>query len=143
MLGALLQWIAGVVALTSVVLDGHVGNHNALQRARPNTRHLIAKRRCDAALYVPYVGPYAGRGPHRQDGRKGDDDNLPGHYLKATTVEGHIQTRLSQAQLLHKEFAHPLTVVILAQTNLRTQARAHGILFSRDLARASAPRVDS
>jgi putative transposase len=142
MLGALLQLIAGVVSLTYVVLDGHFGNPNALQMAQQSNLHLISKLRCDAALYVPYVGPYAGRGPHRKYGSKVDYDNMPGHYLKETTVEGHIQTRLSQAQLLHKEFAQPLNVVILAKTNLRTQARAHVILFSSDLDLASAQLVD-
>jgi hypothetical protein len=132
MLGAFLTLIAGVVSLPYVVLDGHFGNHNALQMARQNTLHLISKLRYDAALYFPYVGPYAGRGPHRTYGSKVDDDNLPGQDLKETTVEGHIQTRLSQVQLLHKEFAHPLHVVILAKTNLRTQARAHVLLFSSD-----------
>ena len=52
---------------------------------------------------------------------------------KETTVEGHIQTSLYQAQLLHKEFAQPLNVVIIVKTNLRTQAQAHVILFSSDL----------
>lgn len=53
-------------------------------------------------------------------------------------MEGHIQIRLSQAHLLHKEFAHPLHVILLAKTNLRTQARAPVILFSSDLALAYA-----
>ena len=35
-----------------------------------------------------------------------------------------------------------MNVVILAKTNLRTQARAHVILFSSDLALAYAPLVD-
>ena len=142
MLSALLQLIAGVVSLTYVVLDGHFGNHNALQMARQSHLHLISKLRCDAALYFPYVGPYAGRGPHRKYGSKVDYDNLPGQYLKETTVEGHIQTRLYQVQLLHKEFAQPLNVVILAKTNLRTQARAHVLLFSSDLELAYAQLVD-
>src|SRR5688500_2746881 len=47
-LDALLHLIAGGVSLTSVVLDGHFGNHNALQMARQHTRHLISKLRCDA-----------------------------------------------------------------------------------------------
>src|SRR5207245_11242844 len=63
--------------------------------------------------------------------------------LQETTVEVHIQTCLYQAQLLHKEFAQPLNVVILAKTNLRTQARAHVILFSSDLELAYASLVDS
>jgi hypothetical protein len=141
MLTALLQRIATVLSVTSLVLDGHFGNHNALHMARQCGLHLIAKLRCDAALSLPYTGLYAGRGPRRQDGHKVDDDHLPVPYLKETTVEGPIETRLYQRQLLHKEFAHPLHVVILAKTNLRTQARAHVILFRSRLDLAYAPLV--
>ena len=52
------------------------------------------------------------------------------------SVEGHIETRLYQMQLRHKEFTQPLHVVIIAKTNVRTQARAHVVLFSSDLAPA-------
>jgi putative transposase len=142
MLGALLHMIAGVVSLTYVVLDGHFGHHNALAMAQQHNLHLISKLRCDAALYFPYAGPYAGRGPRRKYGDKVDYANLPAQYLKATTVEGHIQTCLYQIQLLHKEFAQPLNIVIIVKTNLRTQARAHVVLFSSDLALAYAPLVD-
>jgi hypothetical protein len=142
MLSALRHLIAGVVSLTYVVLDGHFGNHNALHMARQNNLHLISKLRYDAALYFPYTGPYAGRGPHRKYGDKVDYDALPGQYLQETTVEGHIETCLYQMQLLHKEFTQPLNVVIIAKTNLRTQARAHVVLFSSDLALAYAPLVD-
>jgi hypothetical protein len=44
-LDALLHLIAGVVSLTSLVLDGHFGNHNALQMARQHNLHLISKLR--------------------------------------------------------------------------------------------------
>jgi hypothetical protein len=142
MLGALRHLIAGVVELTYVVLDGHFGHHNALAMAQQHHLHLISKLRCDAALYFPYTGPYAGRGPRRKYGAKVDYHNLPGHYLNATTVEGHIQTRVYQASLLHKEFAQPLNVVILVKTHLRTQARAHVILFSSDLELAYTSLVD-
>jgi putative transposase len=141
-LDALLHLIAGVVSLTYLVLDGHFGNHNALQMAQQHNLHLISKLRCDAALYLPYTGPYAGRGPHRKYGDKVDYDALPLLYLKETTVEGQIKTCIYQMQLLHKEFAQPLNVVIIVKTNLRTQARAHVILFSSDLALAYAPLVD-
>ncbi len=123
-------------------LDGHFGNHNALQMAPQHHLHLISKLRYDAALDFPYTGPYAGRGPHRKYGRKVDDDNRPTQYLKATTVEGHIQTCVYQAQRLHKEVQQPLNVVLIAKTNLRTQARAHVMLFSSDLALAYALLVD-
>ena len=56
MLDALLHLIAGVVALRSVRLDGHFGNHNAVHMARQSHLHLLAKLRGDAALYLPYTG---------------------------------------------------------------------------------------
>jgi putative transposase len=142
MLDALLELIAGWVRLPSLVLDGHFGNHNALHMARQSNLHLISKLRCDAALSFPSTGPYAGRGPRRKYGRKVDYDHIPEQYLKKTTVEGHIQTCLYQTHLLHKEFAQPLNVVIIAKTNLRTQARAHVLLFSSDLELASTSLVD-
>jgi putative transposase len=131
-LDALLTRVAGYIPWTYLVLDGHFGNHNALQMARQSHLHLISKLRYDAALYFPYTGPYAGRGPHRTYGRKLEYHNIPAPYLKETTVEGNIQTCLSQAQLLHKACAHALNVVIIVKTNLQTQTRGHVILFSSD-----------
>lgn len=66
MIDALLQLIAGGFPLTSLVLEGPCGHHNALHRARQNHWHLIAKLRCDAALYFPSTGSSAGRGPRRK-----------------------------------------------------------------------------
>jgi hypothetical protein len=141
-LDALLQLIAGVIPLTYLVLDGHFGNHNALQMAQQSQLQLISKLRYDAALYFPYTGPYAGRGPYRKYGAKVDYDALPTQYLKETTVEGPMQTCIYQMHLLHKEFTQPLNVVIIAKTNLRTQARAHVVLFSSDLALAYTLLID-
>jgi putative transposase len=141
MIDALLHLITAYVSLTYVVLDGHFGNHNALHLARQSHLYLIPKLRCDAALYFPYTGPYAGRGPHRKYSAKVQYDNIPMPYLKETFVEGHIQTCLYQTQLLHKEFTQPLNGVIMAKTNLHTQARAHVLLFSNDLDLAYAPLI--
>src|SRR5207253_1389932 len=115
MLEALLRLITTVLAVTSLVLDGHFGNHNALHMVRQCNLHLIATLRCDAALDFPYTGPYAGRGPRRKYGRKVDYDNLPETYRKHTTVDGHIETRLSQPQLLHKAPTQPVHAAISAQ----------------------------
>jgi DDE superfamily endonuclease len=142
MLTALLHLIATVLSVTYLVLDGHFGNHNALHMARQCGLHLISKLRCDAALYFPYTGPYAGRGPRRKYGPKVAYDHLPRQYIKEITVAGHIETRLYQMQLRHKEFTQPLNVVIIVKINLRTQARAHVVLFSSALALAYAPLVD-
>ena len=71
-----------------------------------------------------------------------DDDDLPRPYRKATTVEGPMQTWVDQMPLRHKAFTPPLHVVILVQTNLRPQARAHVVLLSSELDLADAPLVD-
>jgi hypothetical protein len=67
---------------------------------------------------------------------------MPVSYLPATTVEGHMQTRLSQRRRLHKEFVHPLPVVSIAKTTWRTQARAQVVLLRSDLDLAYAALVD-
>jgi hypothetical protein len=142
MLGALWPWIAGLVSLTSLVLDGHCGHHNALQRARQPRLPLLSKLRGEAALSCPSTGPYAGRGPRRKYGDKVDDAAIPLPDLKETTVEGQVKTCVSQLPLRHTECPQPLNVVSIVKMNLRPQARAHVVLFRSDLALAYAPLVD-
>ena len=69
-------------------------------------------------------------------------DHLPGPSRTETTVEGPSETRLYQRPVLHPECAPPLPVVIIAKTNVRTQAQAHGVLCRSALALAYAPLVD-
>jgi putative transposase len=142
-LAALLHLIAGVISWTYLGLDGHFGTHNAVQMARQTNLQLISTLRWDAALSFPYSGPYAGRGPQRHYGHQSDSNNIPVQSLKETTGEGHIQPRLYQGQLLHKEVAPPLNVVIMVKGNRQTQAHAHVILFSSALPLAAAALVDS
>jgi putative transposase len=139
----LLTLLAGCIRLPSWVLAGHCGNHNALHRARQSNLPLLAKLRCDAALYFPYTGPYAGRGSRRQYGRQVAYDPIPEPSLKETTVEGPMQTCRSQTHRLHQAFAPPLHGVSIAQTHLRPQARAPVLLFSSDLELAYTSLVDS
>lgn len=133
MIQKFLLLLNGLFPLTYLVLDGHFGNNNALQMARQCGLHLISKLRYDAALYFPYVGHYSGHGPRRKYGAKIDYHNIPDKYLQKTSVERGIQTNIYQAQMLHKEFAQALNVVIIVKINLKTQAWAHVILFSSDL----------
>ena len=125
--------INGLFQLTYLVLDGHFGNNNALQMTRQCGLHLLSKLRCDAALHFPYDGPQASRGARRKYGTKIDYDHIPAKYLKQTSVEGDIQTDVYQTQMLHQKFSQPLNVIIIVKTNLKTQARAHVILFCSDL----------
>ena len=64
-------------------------------------------------------------------------------YRQETTVAGHMQTQIYHMPLLHRAFAQPFNVVIIVQTTLRTQDRAHLVLCSSDLALASALLLDS
>jgi putative transposase len=129
----LLQRISGVLAVRYLLLDGHFGNNNALVMVRTSGLHLVSKLRCDAKLYLPYVGPYSGRGPHRKYGSRLNYQALPVEQCKATTVDAGIQTAIYQLTLLHKEFCQALNVVIIVKTNQATGARAHVCLFSSDL----------
>jgi len=128
------QLIAGWLSLTYLVLDGHFGNSAAFHMAQQCGLQLISKLRSDAALYEPYEGPYQGRGPRRKYGAKLDAAALPHKYLRQTTVEGTLETRIYQAELLHKEVPQPLNVVMIEKSNRTTQKRAHVLLFSSDLA---------
>jgi hypothetical protein len=142
MLGELLARIGGQVPLTYLVLDGHFGNAPSLQMTRQHGLHLISKLRNDAALYLPYTGAYAGRGPRRKYGEKVDYANIPEHYLRSTTVEGKLETRVYQLEVWNKSFSERLNVVIIVKTRLDTQKRAHVVLFSSDLSLAAASLID-
>lgn len=142
MVQAQLKLMAGRIALTYLVLDGHFGNHPAWHMVRQCGLQLISKLRCDAALYLPYDGPYKGHGPHQKYGDRLDYQHLPAKYLQQTTTAKQIETRIYQMQCLHKEFSQPLNVVILVKVNLQTQAWAHVILFSSDLALAYDTLID-
>ncbi len=137
-----LKRMAGLIRVTYLVLDGHFGNHPTLHMVRQCGLQLISKLRHDAALYLPYSGPYAGHGPHRKYGEKLDYRHLPDTCLKETTIEGQIETRIYQFQALHKEFSQPLNVVFIVKTNLQTRATAHVILFSSDLTLAYDKLID-
>jgi putative transposase len=130
----LIQRIGGLFPLTYLVLDGHFGNNNALQMARACNLQLISKLRADSAVYLPFEGPYAGRGPHRIYGDKINPQAMPARLLRHTTVDDGIETRIYQLQARHKTFAQALNVVVIVKTNLHTHAQAHVLLVSSDLA---------
>jgi putative transposase len=134
MLQAQLTLLAGRVPLIYLALDGHFGNSPACQMVRGCGLHLVSKLRADAALYLPYDGPYQGRGPRRKYGAKLDITALPAHALRETSVKDGVATSTYQVEVLHKEFPQPLNVVVLVKTRLKTGAQAHVLLFSSDLA---------
>ena len=130
---ALLTRIASLFPLTYLLLDGHFGTNAALQMARRCDLHLISKLRSDSALYLPYDGPYAGRGQRRIYGDKLNPRAIPERYRCETSRTDTIETSIYRLEARHKSFAQPLNLVVIVKTNLRTQAQAHVLLFSSDL----------
>lgn len=129
----LLEQIGKVLPIAYLVLDGHFGNYPSAFMVIQAGLQLISKLRWDAALYFPYQGKYKGVGPHPKYGEPVNVRQMNKKYLKESTIAKNIRTDIYQAQLLNKEFAQPLNVVIILKTNLDTQAQAHVILFSTDL----------
>jgi putative transposase len=132
-LKAFLQLIGKVLSLKYLVMDGHFGNYPSAAMVTQTGLQLISKLRQDAALYFSYTGTYQGAGPYPKYGDKADVHKIDQKYLKESKLEKNIRTDIYQAELLNKEFALPLNVVIVLKTNLDTCAQAHVILFSTDL----------
>lgn len=81
-----LKLMARQLPLTHLVLDNHFGNQLAWHMVQQCGLQLIFKLRCDAALYLPYAGPYQGHGPHPKYGDRLDYQHLPAKYLMQTTT---------------------------------------------------------
>jgi len=133
MVRRLSERIGSLFPLTYLVLDGHFGNNAALQMAQQCNLELISKLRADSCLYLPYDGPYAGRGPRRIYGQRINPRAIPECYLRQTSLDDAIETRTYQLHARHATFAQAVNVVLIVKTNLKTQAVAHVILFSSDL----------
>ena len=128
-----LEMLQNLVSVRYLALDGHFGNNHALQMVLQCGLHLISKLRHDAALYFIYDGKQKRKGPRKKYGQKIDYRNIPEKYLVKTSAQGHIQTRIYRALMLHRGFAQALNVVIITKTNLKTGAFASVNLFSSDL----------
>lgn len=129
----LLEQIGDTFKVVYFIFDGELGHNDALQMVRQVDLHLISKLRYNSALYLPYDGPYSGRGPRRKYGQKLDYRNMPSEHLKATSIDQEIKTQIYQMSLWHKKFADLLNIVVIVKTNLKTNKTAHVVLFSSDL----------
>jgi putative transposase len=142
MLKKLLSLIGSDFKVIYCVMDGAFGNNKALQMVRQCSLHLISKLRCDAALYFPYEGPQKKRGANKKYGDKLNYNHIPDKYLQETNLVAGIQTNIYQMTMWHKLFPDRLNVVIIVKINLKTQARAHVVLFSSDLSLAYDKLID-
>jgi putative transposase len=139
---SLLKQIGDAFKVVYFIFDGELGHNDALQMVRQVGLHLVSKLRYNSALYFPYAGPYAGRGPHRKYGKKLDYRHVPSAYLQATSIDEGIETNIYQLALWHKKFAEMLNVVVIVKTNVQTHKTAHVVLFSSDLTLGYAQLID-
>jgi putative transposase len=128
-----LKMLKNLVTIRYLALDGHFGNNNAVQMVLQCGLHLISKLRYDAALYFIYDGEQKCKGPRKKYSQKISYRNIPKKYLVEKSIEGDIETRIYQAEMLHRGFAQTLNVVIITKTNLRTGAFANVNLFSSSM----------
>jgi putative transposase len=139
---SLLQQIGDACKVVYFIFDGELGHNDALHMVRQVGLHLVSKLRHNSALYLPYTGPYAGRGPHRKYGKKLDYKHIPEAYLQATSIDEEIETNIYQLTLWHKKFAEMLNVVVIVKTNVQTHKMAHVVLFSSDVTLGYAQLID-
>ena len=123
-----------LLALKYLVLDGAYGHNDVMPLASQVKLALISKLKSNSALYFPYAGAQKARGAKRLYGDRLKVHAIPSEYLQSSSISKHIQTDSYQMSLRHKSFPERLNVVIIVKTNLKTQARAHVVLFSADLA---------
>src|SRR5262249_30004382 len=114
----LLQQISEAIQVVYFIFDGELGHNDAMQMVRQVGLHLVSKLRYNSALYFPYAGSYAGRGPRRKYGQKLDYKNVPSTYLQATSIAEGIETNIYQMSLWHKKFADMLNIVVIVKRNL-------------------------
>ena len=141
-LARLLQQIGTHLQGVYFLFDGEFGHNDALQMVRQLGLHLVSKLRYNSALYLPYEGPYSGRGPRRKYGKKLDYRKLPATHLQVTSIEDKIKTDIYQMSAWHKTFADLLNMVVIVKTNLKTHKTAHVVLFSSDVTLSYALLID-
>ncbi len=113
--------VGGHVKLRYFLFDGELGHNDAMHMVRQVGLHLISKLRYDSALYLPYEGPYSGRGPRRKYGQKLDYHHLPSEHLKSTSIDQEIKTEFYQMSLWHKRFTDLLNVVLIVKNQSADQ----------------------
>ena len=129
----LLELTGSHIQISHFVFDGAFGNNDAVQMVRQVGLHLVSKLRHDSALYFPDNAPYPGRGPRKKYGVKLHYQDIPETYLKTSSTDKDIETKIYQMKMWHKKFADLLNVVVIVKTNLKTHKVAHVVLFSSDL----------
>lgn len=132
-INSVIKRVDGDIKVNYFLFDGAMGYDEAVEMVESCGLHLISKLRKDSALEFPNKEEYSGRGRPKKYGDKIDYDNLSDRYLKGTTTDGDIVTKVYQMEMLHRKFSKPLNIVIIKKINTKTKQSAHNVLFSSDL----------
>ena len=104
---SILPQITDLIPLRYFVLDGYFGHNNAFQMTKQAGLHLISKLRTDAALFLPPITPYAGKGRPPIYGERFDPRQIDPKYCVSADTQGNLRTEVYQMQLRHKKFPDP------------------------------------
>jgi len=136
----IVNWYAKVIVkrlqlsnLRYMVYDGAFGNNAGIQSAKRVNLHLISKLKKNASLYFKFKGEQKSRGRKRIYGDLIEYSKIDEKYLKETKIEGDMQTKIYQMEILHKKIYGAINIVILYTTNTKNNKITHTILFSTDL----------
>lgn len=123
------------ISLGYVLADGAYGNKTCCLICRDFGLDLISKLNRNTALFLPYSGPYSGKGRKKKYGEKIDYQDIDKQYLLSSKVEDGIQTCIYQIQgVWSRRIPFLLNVVIIVKTDIETGKSGRAILFSTDLA---------
>jgi len=129
-----LSLIGNNLKIAYFVFDGEFGHNSAVEMVKQTGLQFISKLRRDSALFFPHNGEYSGKGaPKKYDGQLDYDDISDKDYLKKITQDGDIETKIYQMNMLHKNFANMLNIVIIKKRDIKTEKEARVVLFSTDL----------
>jgi putative transposase len=115
------------------VYDGAFGNNVGIQSVKRADLHLISKLKKNSSLYFKFEGEQEGRGRKRIYGELVDYQNMDKKYLKKSTIDKDIETKIYQFEAIHKKINGSLNIILIFSTNLKTKKITYTILFSTDL----------
>jgi len=117
-----------------IAYDGFAYKFNFVDPLCKSGFEIVSKLRKDANLRYIYDGELkVGRGRKKKYGQKIDYKNIPEKYLKETTEDDGIETKIFQMNMWHKKFVNLLNIVVIVKRDIAKKRVAHTILFCTNL----------
>jgi len=129
----IIRKVINVPTLRYFVYDGAFGNNAGIEAVKKADLYLVSKLKKSSSLYFKFNGEQKKRGRKRIYGTLIDYENMNDAYLKESTTDGDIETKIYQFEALNKKIHGALNIVLIFSKNIRTNKITHTILFSTDL----------